>query len=94
MVYDRLERATQHRDVRPRGRPASSDDSDTLDQLDGAMKRLRESVADMQDAVSEYSDALDEFDDAVASLVGHDGYATAYRCINCLCSDLGLREVA
>jgi len=32
-------------------------------------------------------------DDAVASIVGEDGYADAYRCIDCLCADLGLREV-
>ena len=33
-------------------------------------------------------------DEAVASLVGEDGYANAYRCLDCLCLDLGLRAVA
>jgi len=33
-------------------------------------------------------------DRAVASLVGEDGYATAYRCVDCLCLDLGLRQAS
>ena len=33
-------------------------------------------------------------DQAVASLVGEDGDGQAYRCIDCLSADLGLRAVA
>ena len=33
-------------------------------------------------------------DEAVASLVGEDGYATAYRCVDCLCLDLGLKQTS
>lgn len=29
---------------------------------------------------------------AVATIVGEDGYAAAYRCLDCLCFDLGLKE--
>ena len=33
-------------------------------------------------------------DNAVGAIIGEDGYAMAYRCVDCLCTDLGLREVA
>jgi len=31
-------------------------------------------------------------DRAIATIVGEDGYADAYRCRDCLCCDLNLRE--